>query len=127
MLFKLILLIFFLKCGVEMSTNLAGRRKGRALWPPVWQCWTLCWRPGQPAQLHLPWPWHGLSCSGKMQHKSLSLLSSSHFINGLNLPPPYAGNEHAVFRKHLLFTSVCFINDTISTTLGLAVGRKSGI
>lgn len=112
-----------------MSTNLAGRRKGRALWPPVWQCWTLCWRPGQPAQLHLPWPWHGLSCSGKMQHKSLSLLLSSHFIDGLNhnLFPPYMPAMNMLFSE-----SICgslqsvFINDTISTTLGLAVGRKSG-
>lgn len=61
----------------DESTDLAGRRWGRALWPPVWRCWTHCWRPERPVQLPLPWPSSGASCAGQMQHNSNIVLQQS--------------------------------------------------
>lgn len=51
--------------------------KGRALWPPVWLCWTQCWRPERPGRLHLTWPLHAPSCRGQT-NRSHPWIHSNH-------------------------------------------------
>lgn len=75
---KIALKLVFFNLFILMSTHLAGRRTGRALWPPVWQCWTRCSRPEPPVRLHLTWPLNEPSCRGQMQHDSQIIGTAAH-------------------------------------------------
>lgn len=54
--------------AMMLSTDLAGRRKAKALWPPAWRCWTRCWRLEQLGRLRLTWPWRGWTWRGHIKH-----------------------------------------------------------